>query len=343
MKESLLVIVCLLSFSVSILAQTSETFDIVTFQPPKGFSQQAADGAVQFATEDKAKGNYCLVTLFKSVPAVGSSKENFAGAWQALVQDTLKIPAAPQEFPSNNKEDWQLEGGYASFEKDGEKGVVLLYTISGYRKMVNIVVLTNSLDYEKPLTAFIESISLKTAEPSSPQTEPKANASSIIGTWGIASSGQSNFEVNHGLSGYIKRHYTFKPDGTYEFLIKTFTYTSRQLLFTKETGTYVLSGNSLTIIPQKSVIQAWSKATVIGSDGRRSETDNWGNLISTQNRRLERVTYQISKHYFSGIQKLSLLMQASTPTERDGPFNGGSSFPNTWIYQPESYPIKPPE
>ena len=343
MKELICLIVCLFAFSVSTFAQASESFDIVTFQPPKGFTKRSTDDAIQFSIEDKSTPNYCLVTLFKSTSGVGNSKENLNAAWQALVKETLGIPATPQVIPSDNKQEWQLEGSFAPFEKEGQKGVVLLYTISGYSKMVNVLILTNTLAYEPTVTAFIESISLKAPKPSAEETtDAGTDAVAIVGTWGITSSNQSQFAVNHGISGYISRQYTFNSNGTYESLIKTFQYTSAQLLFTKENGTYQLSGNTLTITPQKSFIQSWSKATVIGADGRRSETDDWGKLISTQNRRLERVTYQISKVYMSGTEKWQLRMQASTPNERDGPFNGGSSYPNTWLYETQRFPIDPP-
>jgi hypothetical protein len=59
-------------------------------------------------------------------------------------------------LPSNNPEDWQAEGGFAPFEKGGEKGIVVLLTISGYGKMVNVMVLTNTQAYEPNITAFLE-------------------------------------------------------------------------------------------------------------------------------------------------------------------------------------------
>jgi starvation-inducible outer membrane lipoprotein len=117
----------------------------------------------------------------------------------------------------------------------------------------------------------------------------------------------------------------------------------RNLLFTKETGTYQLNGNSLTLIPQKGYIQAWTKGSVVDSTGRRSETDNWGKLVSTQPTKLEKVTYQISKQYFSGIQEWQLVMQAVKPTERDGPFTANAAFPNSWLYGTQKFPIVPPQ
>jgi hypothetical protein len=207
---------------------------------------------------------------------------------------------------------------------------------------MNALILTNTQAYESSITAFLGSIKLKKLEAVS---QPKAGGesnSAIAGEWGVSQSDQSSFAVNNGINGYILRQYTFKPDGTYLFLIKTFAYTSTNLLFTKETGTYRLNGMTLTIVPQKSYIQAWTKARVIGGDGRSSETDNWGKLVSTQNKTLERATYEISKNYLSGVDKWQLLMKSAKPTERDGPFSGGPGFPNTWFYETVRFPIKQP-
>jgi hypothetical protein len=47
----------------------------------------------------------------------------------------------------------------------------------------------------------------------------------------------------------------------------------------------MIDANKLTIIPQSSVIEAWSK---------KGGADNWNLLKSSQNRTLEKTTYQIS-------------------------------------------------
>ena len=54
-----------------------ETFDLVTFTPPKVWKKQLAESAIQFSQEDAAKGTYCLITLYKAVPGTANSKELF--------------------------------------------------------------------------------------------------------------------------------------------------------------------------------------------------------------------------------------------------------------------------
>lgn len=159
MKRSLLIATFLLTFTTSFLAQTTETFDITTYQPPKGWKRQAGDNSVQFATEDK--GTFAIVTLFKSLPVLGTPKVNFDAAWETIVKDAVNPLAAPQMMPQQIKGEWLIVAGAATFEKEGEKGVAVLYTASGNGVMVNALVLTNSEAYEAATTAFLGSITFK--------------------------------------------------------------------------------------------------------------------------------------------------------------------------------------
>jgi len=340
MKLLIVLILCLCS-AITSSAQVTETFDIATFQSPKGWTRQAGQNTIQFSTANKA--DYCLITLYSSVSGVGSSKENFDAAWRTIVKETVIVSSAPEMATPSVDQGWEIQAGSAPFEKNGAQGIAMLVTATGHGKMMNALILTNTQAYEASIGSFLGSIKLKKLEAASQSKSAGESNSAIVGQWGVNHSDQSSFAVNNGINGYIKKQYTFNPDGTYVFLIKTFAYTSTNLLFTKETGTYQLSGNTLTLSPQKSYIQAWTKARVIGGDGRSSETDDWGKLVSTQNRTLEKTTYEISKNYLSGVDKWQLLMKSDKPTERDGPFSGGAGFPNTWFYETERFPIKAPK
>src|SRR5215467_2048643 len=165
-----------LVFSANLFAQAPETFDIASFRAPKGWTKQVGQDAIQFSIAEKEM--YCLVTLFKSVPGLGSAKENFDAAWNTIVKEAVTISTAPQMFPSDPKGEWVIAGGFAPFEKDGAKGVAVLYTATGYGKMVNALVLTNTEVYEAPVTAFLESISFKKpAVETQPQTPTNQNGS----------------------------------------------------------------------------------------------------------------------------------------------------------------------
>lgn len=162
MKRSILLfVVFLLSSAAHCFAQQTEAFDIATFQPPKGWQRQGGADGVQFSIEDKSAGAFSLITLFRSVPSLGDSKENFDAAWRTIVKEAVNVTEAPTMQPSADPQGWKLEMGSAPFEKDGVKGVVILFNVSGYGKMLNVMALTNTQAYGDAITAFVESVSLK--------------------------------------------------------------------------------------------------------------------------------------------------------------------------------------
>ena len=300
MKRSTLIVFCVLFFSIRAVCQTSDIFDISTFQPPKGWNRQAGADAVRFSIENG--DSFCLIMLFKSVPALQSPTESFDAAWATIIKEAVTVSAAPQIFPPDRKGEWQVTGGFAPFEKDGQKGVAILYTATGYGTMVNALVLTNTQAYESTLKAFLDSITFKRpAVETAPQPVPIPAENPVLGTWGQNLGAHMTYgdAVAAGMAGYSKDQYTFKADGTYTFVSKTFRMAYDKIILVIENGTYAVSGDSLWIKPQKSVIQAWSKLN--GGDG-------WGRMVSNQARKLEPVTYKFTRHHFSGIDEWNLVL-----------------------------------
>ncbi|MEP7213230.1 MAG: hypothetical protein ABI791_09155 [Acidobacteriota bacterium] len=333
MKHMLIALICLLVASGNAAAQTADHFDIATFRAPAGWKKTVREKTVTFITDDGANA-YCLVTLFKSMPSLGEPKENFDASWATIVKEAVNASDA-QMMPSDNKGGWQAVGGFSPFEKDGQKGAVVLLNLSGYGTMVNVLVLTNTQKFEPVMTDFLQSISLKApavqpARPVAP-VAPAASASdtSIVGTWGQNLGAHMSYgdPVAAGMAGYSKDQYTFNANGTYTFVSKTFRMSYDKIILVRENGTYQAGGGSLLIKPQKSVIEAWSKA---------NGGDRFGQLVSRQNRTLETVTYRYTRHYFSGIDQWQLVLQADQPTQRDGPFSTFKLFPNAWYYSPIS-------
>jgi hypothetical protein len=328
MKQLLFGIICVLVFPLVSFAQAPETFDIATFRSPKGWTKQTEQYAVKMSTS--AGDDFCLITLYKSLSSLGMAKTNFQGAWETIVKDAVNPASEPQMSPIEDKDGWAILSGYAPFEKDGTKGVAVLVNATGFGQMVNVMVLTNTQAWQSDIAAFLASINLKKPavanQPPIQQQAPATAENSIVGTWGqnVGASMTYGDPVAAGMAGYGKYQYTFNADGTYRFVAKTFRMSYDKIILVIENGTYQIGGDTLSIKPQKSVIQAWSKLN--GGDG-------WGRMLSNQARKLEPVTYKFTKHYFSGIQEWNLVLQADRPTERDGAFSTFTLFPNAWYYK----------
>ncbi len=317
----------------SSLSQTTESFDIATFEAPNGWQRQDKGGVMILNTSDTQKGTYAMIMLFGSGTSTGNAKSDFDDDWAEFIAGQLEIKGKPAAEPVEKKDGWDVISGGTAFENDLGPAAVLMSTYSGFGKTFSAAAIFNSQDHLLAIEAFAASIKLKkTAVASQPVPVNNDNNASILGTWGASASGQQMYDdyknayaINN--YGYPSRQYTFNDNGTYSYVSKTFRMTFDKLLLVKENGTYQISGSNITISPQKSVIQSWSK-----KDG----TDKWGKLLTTQNRPLEKATYQLTKHYFSGIQLWNLVLQADKATERDGPFSTNTTFANAWYYAPIS-------
>ena len=143
----------------------------------------------------------------------------------------------------------------------------------------------------------------------------------IVGIW--SKSASSPWGTSPGAvatnNGYYKGQYQFRADGGYSFKGESWGGYSRSDEFwtIEESGTYSVSGDSLTIEPRTST------ATL---------RDGAGTVKKSQNNRPERVTYRWKLHFFEGIGETNLVLQPAQPTLRDGSYAGNSAFPNSYLY-----------
>lgn len=332
-RPKIVSLVCLfLLMSVEAFAQT-QTFDMVTYTPPKGWSATKGADQAQFSKEDKTSGGVALITVYRSVDAGTDPRANFNTAWEALVNDTLKTNAKPENADREMKGGWAVEGGIATINSADFQGVALLFTATGGSKMVNVLILTNTDAFQKDIEGFIDSVKLlpiKAAAQKSPaaparSTPLPAEASRLIGKWNRSSSGFTSYAdpASWGTAGYTKSRYEFRPDGTYEYTERSFRMMMPTIIIVRENGRYSVGSNTLTITPQQSTISSYKKA---------GGADVLGELVKTQARPLEAVTYRFYFHYFEGIREWNLVLQADKPTLRDGPFSTNQTYPNAWYF-----------
>ncbi len=153
-----------------------QVFDLVTCTAPAGWKKQSSDNALQLSKENTATGGFCMITVLKSMQGTADARTNFDAAWETVVKGMVKTSGVPEMQPAAKDNGWEALSGYSQFENEGQKGIALLVTSTGYQKMVNILVLTNSNEYESELTAFLESVSL--AKPSDIKTSVRNPAPS---------------------------------------------------------------------------------------------------------------------------------------------------------------------
>lgn len=184
--------------------------------------------------------------------------------------------------------------------------------------------LESMIDNPPGLKTGFENKPVITAATNKPaNTNKPAITTPLAGSWSYSIS-----ETGFGTmtNGYSTRQYTFNDDGTYLYRYKVFSSTMNVLLFQYESGTYNLSGNQLIISPVSGANEEWSQ--------NKSHPDQWGALLKAGKRKLEKITYTFTLHYFSGIKETNLILQTSRTTEREGSFGSMQDYPGGWAFKP---------
>lgn len=326
-----------LIIAISAGAQQKQTFDLATYSAPPGWKESMrTKDVVGYTVTNNRTGTFCQVGIYASTLSKGNADADFESEWQNLVVKQYSPSEAPDMVDHPSFDGWQVRAGVAPFPFNGGQSMAILVTFSGYEKCLSIVAVTNTDAYKADFDSFLTSVNLKTPEIKSlpvtnntdtNKTTTNESDGSIVGTWRRNTSDNSSYRMNNGLVNYIMRQYIFDADGTYKFTSKAFDPLMGNLIFGKEHGSYKIDGNHLTVIPQKSVLQSWSK-----KDG----TDKFGKLLNSQDVALETTRYTFTKHYFSGIQEYNLVLQVDAETARDGAMSTNTTFPNAYYYSPLS-------
>ena len=332
MKKNLLLFICCLVIAISFAQK--ETFDLFTYTPPQGWEKDVEENFVSYIISDNKTKSWCRINLTKSTISKGSIEDDFESEWQELIVKNYNPTGNREVNEVQEAEGWKIKAGKSKFTFENSESMAMLTTARGYDRCLSIIAITNNKDYIKDIQALIKSINLikpdTAATQNNPQPTNNTEAPAIIGKWLKTSTSNSAYSENNGLHQYHKMQYEFKADGTYFFLYRSFSYLP-DIYFGKENGSYKIESNTITIIPQASVLETWSK---------ENNTDKLGKLKTRQKRSLEKVTYQFTTQYFSGIDEWQLVLQLDHQTERDGPYSVGTSYINAWLYGTAKYPIE---
>ncbi len=298
-----------------------ETFDITTFTPPTTWVKEIKEGSyISFTTTDNQKNSYCRICVYASTDSKGNIDNDFESEWEELVAKKYQIDDEVQISTVQQASDWNVMMGVATFTFNNNLNTVILTTGSGFTKMTSILILYNNNDYESAIVNFISSINYNKPESISSLVPENNNTPlPIIGRW-ARSTGTSYSQNGNMNTAYVKSIYDFNSNNTYTFIQRTWKLGAKFIFIVKESGAIKISDGQITILPERSSIESWEN-----NDGIL------GNLMATEKRPLEEITYQYTFSYDDLMKEWNLVLQADEETLRDGKFAGISPYPNGWF------------
>ncbi|GAP68026.1 hypothetical protein BA6E_10225 [Bacteroidales bacterium 6E] len=332
--------------------QPAEKFDIVRYTPPQGWVKETGDGFIAYTMHGTTGNDYARILIYPSLPGTGNIDADFETEWQELVQANY----TPGEFTNTNvseyKDGWISKMGVAPFKYKNASHAALLLTLVKQHTKMSFVFITNTTAHETVFEDFGSSLDFGDSEkqtitnlggtaPVSPNkptpsvmakpatggqsSNPGNHDPRLIGKWNRSGAVHPHYAdaASWGTAGYTTGRYEFRADGTYLYTERSFWMLHEYIVLVKENGRFSVSSDQLTVIPEKSVIESYTK---------KNGVDELGNLVKSDPRPLETVTYKFTFHYFEGIQEWNLVLQAPKPTQRDGNFSGNTTFPNAWYF-----------
>jgi len=328
--------------------QSIGKFDIVSHQIPQGWVKETGRDFICYTISNNETGGYARILLYKSLPGTGNVEPDFDTEWKELVQANYSPGDFTNRNVSNYKEGWVSKIGVAPFRYKNQKQVVILNTLVKNKIKMSNVFITNTEAYETDYENFGSSLNFdnpaiqekpgipagnqtkvpvgETIKPSEDRVSGPGNFDArLIGKWNRSGAIHTHYAdaSSWGTAGYTTCRYEFKPGGTYEYTERSFRMTYPFILIVKENGNFSVSNNLLTIVPEKSVMESYTK---------KNNVDELGTLAKSENRTPETTTYTFTFHFFSGIQEWNLVLQAQSPTKRDGNFSSNNTFPNAWYF-----------
>jgi hypothetical protein len=76
--------ICFLLFTAMLFQQAisqTETFDIITYTPPKDWKKEVKQGVVNFTTVNAATGGFCVIAIYASRTSTGDPEKDFKKGW----------------------------------------------------------------------------------------------------------------------------------------------------------------------------------------------------------------------------------------------------------------------
>lgn len=312
-------------FSMNVFAQ-KQTFDVVSYSIPAKWQKVQNEGGVQLSVSDKKTGAYALAIITKATASDAPANENFSTDWSRLVKAAVQVDDGPTMLAPTTENGWDIVSGNANYTDGGKKGKATLLTATGGGKMVSVVLMTNTQNYQDELLAFLNSLELAKIERHEKVNTGQPDKSSVVGLWCdyvLETTGYSINGMQQYTAGYLRKEYSFYPDGTYLFRNKQWLTKAPDITFIYETGTYSVQHNQIILTPKNGKAGFW---------GKTASSKEWGPPKKTSDYKLEKTTYTF-EILIDPTYGNSIVLKPTNPTQRSGGQFNAANDPYEFHYR----------
>lgn len=282
----------LIVFSCGAAYAQKQTFDIVSYNAPPGWTTKQEGTYISYSRIDG--GSWAQIALYQHRNSDGSTQTDFDKEWNDLVA-TGKTISSPEKTEPQTADGWTVISGSGVWQYNGTNVASVLTVYSNNQVCVSVLCNATAQPYLKDYQALLGSLDLNAdsvssnaempVSASSEETTQPANTnnSPLAGKIWEGSSSEKFNGSGMNTGGFFTKQYQFNADGTYRFVdVLASHYTDTKTLNHK-TGTWSVGVNQLTIKPSNGQNEEWSKAekTTNGNSDvtNRAINETWGKKL----------------------------------------------------------------
>ncbi len=163
---------CLLTILLSgLLFGQTETFDIATYTPPKGWKKDVHTGVVAYTNINTTTGGFCVLAMYACSASLGDAQKDFEMEWKELVITPHNAEANPKTEIQTTGDGWTVVSAAAPIKLEGNDAYSILTVFSGFGKKFSVKTTLNDQSYIEGVDALLKNIKLnKTATATVTQT-----------------------------------------------------------------------------------------------------------------------------------------------------------------------------
>ena len=138
----------------------TETFDMATYSPPKGWQKEDRQSAVLYSQTNDSTGKFCAIIIFAGTTGTGDVVKDFNSQWNELAVKKYAADAKPTTDKAQTPDGWKTITAASLIKIEGTDAYIVLTVFSGFGKRISVLSTLNDQAYLAQLDTFLESIKL---------------------------------------------------------------------------------------------------------------------------------------------------------------------------------------
>jgi len=139
---------------------TKETFDLITYSPPKDWEKEVTENIVSYSIVNNLDKTWCQIGIVKSTNSKGSIEQDFESEWAQLAAKPYNITDPPHISEVSTVDGWKIQSGSVQFTFNITKAAAILTTFSGFGRCASIIATTGNQQHLNDIESFISHIEL---------------------------------------------------------------------------------------------------------------------------------------------------------------------------------------